>query len=63
MLLWHLDIGHAAIPKSVNPQRIRENIDVFDIALASEEISAIASLDTGMRGGLDPEVCYTPGTF
>ena len=37
MLRWHLDEGRSAIPKSVRPERIAENFDVFDFALSPEE--------------------------
>lgn len=55
ILRWHLDHGFSAIPKSVTPSRIAENFDVFDFALAPEEIAAIDALDTGKRAGSDPE--------
>ena len=56
--------GHAAlgppartvgIPKSTKPQRIAENIDVFDFELTADEMAAIDGLDTGRRGGPEPE--------
>lgn len=55
ILRWHLDHGFSAIPKSVKPHRIAENFDVFDFALTAEEIASIDALDTGVRGGPDPE--------
>ena len=55
ILRWHVDHGLSAIPKSVTASRIAENIDVFDFALAPDEIAAIDSLDTGVRAGTDPE--------
>lgn len=55
VLRWHLDRGVAAIPKSVRPERIRENFDVFDFTLTQEEIDQISALDTGVRAGSDPE--------
>jgi diketogulonate reductase-like aldo/keto reductase len=54
MLRWHLQQGRSAIPKSTNPQRIAENIDVFDFELSTDELSAIDSLDTGKRAGPEP---------
>ena len=51
ILRWHLDSGRSAIPKSVRPERIAENLDVFDFALTSDEVAAIDGLDTGIRGG------------
>jgi len=59
VLRWHIEHGHSAIPKSVRPERIAENIDVFDFALTAEEVAAIDALDTSVRGGPDPEVVDT----
>jgi diketogulonate reductase-like aldo/keto reductase len=56
MLRWHLQQGRSVIPKSTNPQRIAENIDVFDFELSTEELAAIDALDTGQRGGPEPEL-------
>jgi diketogulonate reductase-like aldo/keto reductase len=56
MLRWHLQQGRSVIPKSTKPQRIAENIDVFDFELSAEELAAIDALDTGQRGGPEPEV-------
>ncbi|CDR05571.1 aldo/keto reductase [Streptomyces iranensis] len=55
VLRWHLDLGNVVIPKSVTPSRIKENIDVFDFQLDSEDLAAIDSLETGNRLGFDPE--------
>jgi len=56
MLRWHLQEGRSAIPKSVNPGRIAENLDVFDFALDGEEFARIDALDTGVRSGPDPDL-------
>jgi diketogulonate reductase-like aldo/keto reductase len=55
MLRWHLQQGRSAIPKSTKPARIAENFDVFDFELSDEELAAIDALDTGVRGGPDPD--------
>jgi len=55
VLRWHVEHGVVAIPKSVKPHRIKENIDVFDFELTADEVAAIDALDTGVRGGPDPE--------
>ncbi len=55
MLRWHLQQGRQAIPKSVTPSRIAENFDVFDFELTAEQLAAIDALDTGVRGGPEPE--------
>jgi diketogulonate reductase-like aldo/keto reductase len=55
MLRWHLQQGRSVIPKSTNPSRIAENFDVFDFELTSDELARIDALDTGTRGGPDPD--------
>lgn len=55
MLRWQLQLGHSVIPKSVRPERIAENFDVFDFELTPEQMSAVDALDTGVRGGPDPD--------
>ena len=55
MLRWHLKEGRSAIPKSVKPARIAENLDVLDFELSGEQIAAIDALDTGVRGGPEPD--------
>jgi diketogulonate reductase-like aldo/keto reductase len=54
MLRWHLQEGRSAIPKSVRPERIAENFDIFDFELGDAELRAIDMLDTGVRGGPQP---------
>jgi len=51
ILRWHLDDGRSAVPKSVRPDRIIENLSVFDFGLTAEERASIDALDTGVRGG------------
>ena len=54
MLRWHIQEGRAVIPKSTRAARIAENFDVFDFELSNEQVVAIDSLDTGVRGGPEP---------
>jgi diketogulonate reductase-like aldo/keto reductase len=54
MLRWHLQQGRSAIPKSVTPSRIAENLAVADFELTGDQLIAIDALDTGVRGGPDP---------
>jgi 2,5-diketo-D-gluconate reductase A len=54
MLRWHVQEGRSAIPKSVRPERIAENFDIFDFELTTEELVSIDALDTGIRGGPEP---------
>jgi 2,5-diketo-D-gluconate reductase A len=47
VLRWLTQREVVVIPKSVRPERMRENIDVFDFALTDEQMARIAALDTG----------------
>jgi len=55
MLRWQLQHGRSVIPKSTKPERIAENFDVFDFELNADQVGAIDALDTGVRGGPEPE--------
>ena len=55
MLRWGLQHGRSVIPKSTKPERIAENINVFDYELSADEMAAIDGLDTDRRGGPDPD--------
>jgi 2,5-diketo-D-gluconate reductase A len=55
VLRWHIDLGTVAIPRSSNPGRIAQNIDIFDFALIDDEISAISALDTGEESRVDSD--------
>lgn len=55
ILRWHLQLGNVAIPKSATPERIAENIDVFDFELGEEELERMASLDSDGRTGPHPD--------
>jgi diketogulonate reductase-like aldo/keto reductase len=56
VLRWHIEHGLSVIPKSVRPHRIAENIDIFDFGMSADNVAAIDALDTGTRGGPDPEM-------
>lgn len=53
-LRWILQDGHAALPKSVHPDRIAENAAVFDFTLTDAEMAEIASVDRGEAGRMGP---------
>jgi 2,5-diketo-D-gluconate reductase A len=54
ILRWHLQLGNIVIPKSVTPERIRENFEITDFELSEDDMAAIARLDAGERTGPDP---------
>jgi 2,5-diketo-D-gluconate reductase A len=55
VLRWHIERGDIVFPKSVTPERIKENIDIFDFELSAEDIGAISALNREDRTGPDPE--------
>ena len=55
IIRWHIQLGNLVIPKTSNPDRLVENIDVFDFELSHAEMAAIAALDTGVRYGPSPD--------
>ena len=55
VLRWHVQSGFIVIPKSVKPERIRENIALFDFELSAGDMRAIASMDREQRLGSDPD--------
>lgn len=54
ILRWHLQRARIAIPKSVTPARIRENLAVFDFELSASELSAVDALERDGRTGPHP---------
>ncbi|HWD65467.1 MAG TPA: aldo/keto reductase [Solirubrobacteraceae bacterium] len=60
VLRWHLQLGNIVIPKSVTPERIEQNFDLFDFELSGEEMRQIEQLDRGERTGPDPDTFVSP---
>lgn len=54
VLRWHLQSGYVPIPKSSNPERLRQNLEVFDFELSAQQMSEMNSLDQG--GGVDADL-------
>ncbi|WP_172121177.1 aldo/keto reductase [Actinomyces faecalis] len=52
---WHLQHGLVVIPKSVHPERMRANAEVFDLVLSQEQIAALDALERGHRTGSHPD--------
>lgn len=59
VLRWHIQRGDIVFPKSVHPQRMRENFEIFDFELSDEEVEALTALDRGEPGRIGPN----PDTF
>ncbi|MDR3211134.1 MAG: aldo/keto reductase [Planctomycetota bacterium] len=56
IIRWHLDSGTIVIPKSANPQRLADNLNVFDFRLDPADMTAMAALDKKARMDMDPAV-------
>ncbi|WP_293310953.1 aldo/keto reductase [Mycolicibacterium sp.] len=59
VLRWHIERGDVVIPKSVHPERMKENFEIFDFEINDEEIEALTALDRGEAGRMGPN----PDTF
>jgi len=57
IMRWHIERGDIVFPKTMSPERMRENLDVFDFALEAEDLVALATIDRGPGGrtGADPD--------
>jgi diketogulonate reductase-like aldo/keto reductase len=55
VLRWDLQTGVVTIPKSTNPERLKQNGDIFDFELSSEDMAAISALNRNQRFGSDPD--------
>ena len=55
VLRWHVQLGNIVFPKSMKPERMRENIDVFDFDLSNDDVDAVSALDRDERTGPDPD--------
>ncbi len=58
-LRWHLERGDIVFPKSMKPERMAENFDLFDFTLTPDEVATITALDQGPEGRIGPD----PATF
>ena len=45
VLRWHIQRGDIVFPKSVTPERMRENFDLFDFELEADDVAVLAALD------------------
>jgi 2,5-diketo-D-gluconate reductase A len=56
VLRWHIQNGIVAVPKTANPERMRENLDIFDFALDPQDLAELSILDEGPKAGNDSDV-------
>ncbi|MGW4202136.1 aldo/keto reductase [Streptomyces sp. NPDC004726] len=63
VLRWLIQREVVVIPRSVRPDRMKENLDVFDFTLTEEEMTAITALDTGKSLVLDHRDPVIVGQF
>jgi len=49
LIRWIIQRGISTIPKSTNPERLKQNLNIFDFKLTEEEMQKLASLDAGIR--------------
>lgn len=54
IIRWHLQVGNAVIPKSVNPERLRSNRDVYGFELTDDDMARLAELERDQRFGTSP---------
>jgi 2,5-diketo-D-gluconate reductase A len=59
VLRWHIQRGDVVFPKSVTPERIKSNFELFDFDLDNSDMDAISALDKGESGRTGPN----PDTF
>lgn len=55
VLRWHVQLGSTPIPKSADPERQRQNADIFGFALADEHVEALSGLERGRLWDGDPD--------
>lgn len=55
VLRWHLQLGNSVIPKSSNPLRMTENLNIFDFCLDKEDMLLIATLDKYIPPEQEPD--------
>ena len=62
VLRWHIERGDIVFPKSTTPERIVENLDIFDFELAGDDVETISSVNRDERSGPDPDTFdFIPG--
>ena len=59
ILRWHFQRGVATIPKTIHPERMEENLDIFNFTLTDKEMNTIAGMDIGHSEIIDHRCYYT----
>ncbi len=54
MIRWCLEVGTVPLPKSVTPERIKQNIDVFDFSLDASDMAQLKTLEANLHTAWDP---------
>ncbi|WP_067440309.1 aldo/keto reductase [Nocardioides jensenii] len=54
-LRWHIERGDIIFPKSMHPERMKENFEIFDFTLSPDDVAAISALDKGAEGRIGPD--------
>lgn len=55
VIRWHIELGNLVIPKTATASRLQENISVFDFSLDDDDMAKLATLDSGLRTGPNPD--------
>jgi 2,5-diketo-D-gluconate reductase A len=55
VLRWHLQLNLGAVPKSSDPEHLRQNASLVDFELTPDQMRAISTLERGTQGQRDPE--------
>jgi 2,5-diketo-D-gluconate reductase A len=55
VLRWHMELGLVTVPKSSDPARMAQNIDIFDFRLDPEDVATLSGLDQGEEAAFDSD--------
>ena len=55
VLRWHMELGLVTVPKASSPDRMRQNLEIFDFTLSAEDVAALSALDRGEAAAVDSD--------
>ncbi len=55
VLRWHMELGLVTVPKASHPDRLRQNLEIFDFSLSAEDVAALSALDQGESAATDSD--------